>query len=239
MKLDVLAIGAHPDDVELTCGGTIIKLKNQGRKVGLVDLTEGELSTRGSRAARAAEALEAARILGVELRENLRMPDGDIQSNRENLLKVIRLIRQYKPELLLFPHSRDRHPDHEHAHRLCREAWFYAGLEKIKTGLDGKKQEPHRPSKYYEYMQWFEFTPSFVIDITQVYEQRMNAAKAFKSQFHDPESNEPQTVLSSPEFMEMLRTRFEYYGDCIGTKYGEPFYSANMVGLSDLFSLIS
>ena len=239
MKLDVLAIGAHPDDVELACGGTIIKLLKQGRKVGLADLTEGELGTRGSREIRAAEALEAARILGLALRENLQIPDGNIQLSKENLLKVISLIRQFKPELLLFPHSKDRHPDHEHAHVLCREAWFYAGLERIETTLDGKKQEPHRPKKYYEYMQWFEFIPSFVTDISDEYKQRMEAARAFRSQFHDPDSKDRETVLSSPEFMEMLRTRLEYYGDRIGTKYGEPFYSPNMVGLSDLFCLTS
>ncbi|MCZ6775776.1 MAG: bacillithiol biosynthesis deacetylase BshB1 [Ignavibacteria bacterium] len=239
MKLDVLAIGAHPDDVELTCGGTIIKLIKQGRNVGLADLTEGELGTRGSRKIRAAEALEAARILGVALRENLQIPDGDIQLSKENLLKAISLIRQYKPELLLFPHSKDRHPDHEHAHVLCREAWFYAGLERIETTVDGNKQEPHRPKKYYEYMQWLEFIPSFVIDISGEYEQRMEAARAFRSQFHDPDSKDRETVLSSPEFMEMLRTRLEYYGDRIGTKYGEPFYSPNMVGLSSLSCLVT
>ena len=237
MKLDVLAIGAHPDDVELTCGGTIIKLVNQGRKVGLIDLSEGELGTRGTREIRAEEAREAAGILGVSFRDCLGIPDGSIQVTMENRLKLIRAIRSHKPDILLFPHWHERHPDHEHAHRLCREAWYYAGLAKIETQEDGRLQEPFRPRSYYHFMQWYEFQPSFVVDITGEYEQRMRAVRAFKSQFYNPESNERDTALSSPEFMEMLRTRFEYYGDRIGRKYGEPFYSVNMVGVSDMYSL--
>jgi len=234
MKLDVLAIGAHADDIELTCGGTVLKLVTKGKRVGLLDLTEGELGTRGTKEIRTEESKKAAEILGVSLRENLRIPDGDIQVNPENRTKLMRVIRKYRPEILLIPHWLERHPDHQQAHHLCREAWFYSGLAKIVTEDDGATQESFRPRSYYHYMQVYEFAPSFVVDISDQYERRMEAVAAYRSQFHNPKSNERETFLSHPEFMNMLRTRLEYYGDRIGVKYGEPFYSVNMVGLSDL-----
>jgi len=237
MSLDVLAIGAHPDDVEIACAGTVIKLVKQGCRVGLVDLTEGELGTRGTREIRAREAQQAAKLLGVEFRENLAMPDGNIEVTPPNRLKVIQVIRKYRPRILLFPHWVERHPDHEHAHRLCREAWFFAGLEKIRTVLDGLTQEPYRPRSYYHYMQAYEFAPSFIVDISDVYGQRMEVLRAFSSQFYNPESEERETFLSTPDFLDLLRARFEYFGDRIGTKYGEPFHSVNMVGLSELTAL--
>jgi bacillithiol biosynthesis deacetylase BshB1 len=237
MKLDVLALGAHPDDVELSCGGTVAKLAKQGRRVGIADLTRGELGTRGSREIRAAEAAEAARLLGVQVRENLGIPDGNLETSLENRLKIVQIIRKYQPEVLLFPYPVDRHPDHERAHTLCREAWFAAGLVKIETTLDGRMQEPFRPRAYYHFMQWFEFKPSFIIDITDEFDQRMQCVGAFKSQFYDPDSNERQTILSTPEFIEMLRTRLAYYGDKIGKKYGEPFYSVSPINVPDLFAL--
>lgn len=238
MKLDLLAIGAHPDDVEITCGGTILKLVKSGKKVGLADLTEGELGTRGTGEIRALEAKEAASLLGVAVRENLKIPDGNIELTKENRLKVVRLIRTYQPDTLLFPYSVDRHPDHEHAHALCREAWFQAGLEKLETVVDGRKQEPFRPRACFYFMHWQEFQPSFIVDITEEYEARMKAVLAFKSQFYDPDSRERETALSSPGFLDMLRTRFEYYGDKIGRKYGEPFFSPSPIGISNLSSLI-
>jgi N-acetylglucosamine malate deacetylase 1 len=235
MKLDVLAIGAHPDDIELSCGGTVAKLKKQGKRVGIADLTEGELGTRGSRELRAQEAGNAARILGVDFRINLHMADGNIELSPENRLRVIELIRTYRPEILLFPHWLERHPDHEQAHRLCREAWFYAGLEKIVSTVDGTPQEPFRPRSYFHYMQAYEFIPSFIVDISEEYEQRMQSVAAFASQFHNPNSRDRETFLSSPEFLKMMQARFEYYGDRIGTTYGEPFFSVNLVGVTDLF----
>jgi N-acetylglucosamine malate deacetylase 1 len=237
MKLDLLAIGAHPDDIELTCGGTIIKLIRRGHTVGIVDLTEGELGTRGTKELRAKEAREATTLLGVKMRTNLRVPDGNIANTEEHRLRLISVIRKYQPEILLFPYWSDRHPDHEHAHTLCKEAWFYSGLEKIKTTIDGKRQDPFRPRSYYHYMHWFKFSPSFIVDITQEFDQRMKAVRAFKSQFHDPSSTERETALSTPEFMKMLQTRLEYYGNQIGAKYGEPFYSVHAIGVTDLFSL--
>lgn len=237
MKLDVLAIGAHPDDVELSCGGTLAKLVKNGRVVGIVDLTQGELGTRGSAEIRAREAAEAARILGVSVRENLQIPDGNIENSMANRHKLIQAIRNFRPEVILFPFSSDRHPDHEGAHVLCKEAWFQSGLEKVPTEYKGKRQAAFRPRTFYNFMQWFEFAPSFVVDVTEEYDQSMQAIKAFKSQFHDPSSDEPDTVLSSPEFMEMLRVRREYYGDRIGCRYGEPFYSVNLVGIADILSI--
>jgi len=237
MKLDVLAIGAHPDDVELSCGGTICKLVKQGRNVGLADLTGGELGTRGTPEVRAKEAADASKILGVTVRENLGLLDGDIEVSKGNMLKVISLLRKYRPDILLIPHSFDRHPDHEHTHTLCREALFYSGLAKIATSVDGKPQEPFRPRAYYHFMQWFEFIPSFIVDISDEFEQRMKAVRAFKSQLHNPSSTERETALSDPEFIKFLNTRYEYYGDKIGKQYGEPFYSPSSVGISDLFLL--
>lgn len=237
MKLDVLAIGAHPDDVELSCGGTVLKLVKQGRKVGILDLTRGELGTRGTEKIREAEAAEATKILRVHVRENIGLQDGNIEVTPATRDRVIRVIRKYKPETLLFPHWLERHPDHEHAHRLCREAWFYSGLEKIETKVDGRTQEPFRPRSYYHYMQTYEFVPSFIVDISEEYDERMKAVLAFKSQVYDPASQERETFLSTPSFLEFLRARFEYFGDRIGTRYGEPFFSVQLVGIRDLFAL--
>jgi len=238
MKLDVLAIGAHPDDVELTCGGTIAKLVKQGRKVGICDLTAGELGTRGTPEIRAKEAKEASRVLGISIRTALNIPDGNIEQNLENKLKIVRVIRKHQPDVLLIPYHHDRHPDHEHTHRLCRDAMFAAGLEKVRT-MDGSTPQPaFRPRKYYCFMQWFEFTPSFVVDISEEYEQRMKAVRAYASQFHDPASKDPETVLSDPAFMEMIRTRLEYYGDRIGVKYGEPFFTPEILGVGNLDTFV-
>jgi N-acetylglucosamine malate deacetylase 1 len=237
-KLDVLAIGAHPDDIELACGGTVIKLIGQGKKVGLVDLTQGELGTRGSREIRAREAEAAAAVLGVTVRINLKMPDGNIEVTEENRGKLIQVIRRYRPDVLLMPHWFERHPDHEHAHRLAREAWFYAGLERIPTIDNGVQQEPHRPFKYFLFMQSYEFVPSFLVDISREFPRRMDAVRAFRSQFYDPDSQERETVLSAPEFFQALETRFAYFGRQAGVKYAEPFYSVEPVRVNDLFSLV-
>jgi len=237
MKLDVLAIGAHPDDIDLSCGGTVIKLGRQGYRVGIIDLTEGELGTRGSRELRLQEAEKARSILGAVVRDNLRIPDGNIENSAENRLRLIRIIRRFRPEVLLIPHNTDRHPDHEHAHILSREAWFYSGLQKISTDDGSVSQEPWRPRAYYHFMQWFEFEPSFIVDISDEYDRRMEAVRAFRSQFFDPESNERSTILSTPEFMEMLRTRMENCGDRIRKRYGEPFFSPSSLLVSDIVAL--
>lgn len=239
MKLDVLAIAAHPDDIELSCGGTVAKLVKQGKKVGIVDLTQGEMGTRGSAEIRLQEAEKAAEILGLAMRENLRMYDGKFTTGHVNKLRLIRVIRQYRPDVLLIPHWLERHPDHERAHRLARDAWFYSGLRKIETEEeDGLVLEPHRPKICFHYMQKYEFEPSFIVDITDVYDLRMEAIRAYKSQFHNPESNDPETLLSRPDFFEFIETRARYYGNKIGVRYGEPFYAIETIGIRTIFDLI-
>ncbi len=238
MELDILAIGAHPDDVELACGGTVAKCVKQGYKVGLLDLTEGETGTRGNARIRAKEAKDAANILGVSVRENLKMADGKFEVNEKNRLKVIQIYRKYRPKILLMPHWHERHPDHVHAHYLCREAWFYSGLAKIETTLNGKKQHPWRPDNYYHFMQKYEFEPSFIVDISAENDTRVAAIKAHKSQFYDPNSNEPETILSQKSFFDFLETRMKYYGSKIGVQYGEPFFSVESVGIKNLFDMI-
>ncbi len=237
MRLDILAVGAHPDDVELCCGGTLAQLVRKGRKAGIVDITKGELGTRGTSAIRLREAKEAASILGC-VRENLAIPDGDIDVNRANVKKLITIIRKYRPRMLIIPHWHERHPDHVHTHHLCREAWFYSGLRKIKTTVNGRPQEAWRPDNAIHYMQWYEFTPSFIVDITVAYKVRLQAIKAHVSQFHDPGSTEPVTKLSDSNFLDFVETRAKAYGAKIGVKYGEPFYSVDAVGIGDPLDLL-
>jgi len=237
VKLDVLAVSAHPDDIELACAGTVIKLVKQGYQVGILDLTQGELGTRGTPEIRAREAAAATSLMGIQTRECLGLPDGSIQNSPENRLRLVTVIRKYRPDVMLFPFHIDRHPDHAHANTLCREAWFMAGLEKIESFVGTASQEPHRPRAYYNYMQWFEFVPSFIVDISDEFEQRMATVRAFKSQIYDPDSTERETALSTPEFLEMLHTRFAYYGDRIGRKYGEPFFSPTQVEVTDIYAL--
>ena len=237
MKLDVLAIGAHPDDIELTCSGTVAKLVKLGHAVGILDLTRGELGTRGSAKLRAQEAANAARILGVRVRENLGLQDGNIEVSKKNILRLITVLRKYRPTILLIPYSSERHPDHEHAHRLAKEAWYFSGLAKIKTKNGRSDQEAFRPKYYFEYMQLHSFSPSFIVDISDVYEKRAAAIKAFGSQFHNPEHKDRETYLSRPQFLEFLETRARYYGQQIGARYGEPFYSIKPIGVEDIFNL--
>ncbi|HTY11677.1 MAG TPA: bacillithiol biosynthesis deacetylase BshB1 [Bacteroidota bacterium] len=237
MKLDVLAIGAHPDDVELACAATIAKLVKAGKKVAILDLTQGELGTRGSKSLRKQEAARSAEILGVEFRENLRIPDGNIEVNRKNITEVIEILRTVQPTVVIFPHWLERHPDHEHANRLCREAWFLAGLEKIPTRSNGKKQEPFRPKKCYHYMQKYEFAPSFIVDVSDVYETKTKALSSFESQFYNPHSKERETLLSSKLFLESIKARDMHFGSLINAAYGEPFFSVEPVGIDSFFSL--
>jgi N-acetylglucosamine malate deacetylase 1 len=238
MHADVLAIGAHPDDIELSCGGTIAKLVEDGHNVALADLTQGELGTRGTKEIRAKEASEAAKILGVVSRRNLKIPDGNIELSKANLKKVITLIRELRPRILIIPHSVERHPDHVHTHRLCKEAWFYAGLRKIATSLNGKVQNPHRPDNFFEFMQWYEFTPSFIVDISSTFDIKMRAIKAHTSQFHNPESKDPETLLSRPEFLDHIKTDCEYFGKKIGVKYAEAFHSWAPLGVNTPFDFV-
>ncbi|MBI3788178.1 MAG: bacillithiol biosynthesis deacetylase BshB1 [Ignavibacteriales bacterium] len=238
MTVDVLAIGAHPDDIELTAGGAVAKLVKQGYKVALAELTQGELGTRGTKEIRATESEEARKILGAVARRNLLIPDGNIEINQPNLHKVIALIREFQPKILLIPPSVERHPDHVHTYQLCKEAWFYAGLEKIKTSLNGTPQTPHRPHHYFEYMQWHEFQPSFIVDISDTMDIKMAAIRAHVSQFYNPHSKDSETKLSDPGFLNRIENGAMFYGKLIGVKYGEPFYSWSPFGVGNLFDLV-
>lgn len=224
MIIDVLAFAAHPDDAELSMGGTIAKLGKNGFRVGIIDLTRGELGTRGTPEIRQKEAFQAAIILKSALRENLSIPDGSIQLNQENLLKVIMVLRRYKPKIVFAPYFNDRHPDHIHASQLVKEAVFSSGLLKIKTFDREVAQESYRPKKIFYYMQSYTFEPAFVVDISDTFEDKMRAVKSYKSQFFDPKSEEPETFISQPEFMNYIESRAQFYGFQIGKKFGEPFF---------------
>lgn len=239
MATDILAIGAHPDDIELACGGTVATMVKAGHRVALLDLTQGELGTRGTREIRAKEAEEAAKLLGISERRTLDIPDGNIEIDQENLRKVIEVIRDLRPSMLIIPHSEERHPDHVRAHRLCKEAWFYAGLKNIPTTYAGRTQQPHRPDVYFEFMQWYEFSPTFIVDVSSVWETKMKAIRAFASQFHDPNSTEPATKLSDPGFLDLIEVRGRYYGERIGARYGEAFFSIAPIGVRSLFDLVT
>lgn len=224
MTLDVLVFAAHPDDAELSMGGTISKLTKAKYKIGIVDLTKGELGTRGNEQTRKKEAALADKILKVSVRINLEIPDGNIQRNKDNLLGIVRTIRKYRPKIIFAPYFNDRHPDHYDTSVLVKEAMFTTGLSKVSTSESGMQQKAFRPKKLFYYMQTYTFEPSFIVDISDSFEQKMKAVKAFKTQFYDPNSKEPETFISRPEFFNYLIARSQFYGFQIGKHYGEPFY---------------
>lgn len=232
--LDVLAFGPHPDDVELGCGGTLYKLTQQGYKTGIIDLTEGEMGTRGSVAERYIEAADAAKILKVCIRENLKMPDGNIFNNEENRLKVIRMIRKYRPTYVFVTYPNDRHPDHIHAGNLVTEACFLAGLKNVDPGGDSA----HRPKRVIYYMITYEFKPSFLVDITMQYPVKIEAAKAYRSQFYNPDYEGDKTLIASKGFWDSIEARMRHYGWLGGMTYAEPFYVREAIVLDDFFSAL-
>lgn len=239
MKLDVLVLAAHPDDAEIACGGTIAKHVALGYKVGIVDFTRGELGTRGTPALREQEATEAAGILKVSARENLNLKDGFFQNDPEHQLAVVRAVRKYKPEIVLANAVYDRHIDHGKGASLGYDACFLSGLAKVETvGDDGRKQMPWRPSAVYHSIQSLFIEPDFIVDITAQFEIKMAAVRAFKSQFYDPDSAEPETYISSPSFLRMLEARAVEFGHAIGTHYGEGFTVRRYPGVNSLFDLI-
>ena len=239
MKLDILAIGSHPDDVELGCSGTLINEIRRGKKVGIVDLTQGELGTRGTIETRYREAADSAKIMGITVRENLKMRDGFFRNDEEHQMQLIQIIRKYKPEIVIGNILEDRHPDHGRAGWLIYDACFFSGLRQIKTkGDDGAEQERWRPKMLLQYIQDRFYEPDIIIDVSDVWEQRMEAVKAFRTQFLPDGSNDPQTYISSPEFMEALTARARSLGKRIGVKYGEGFLSKKNIGLKSLDSLI-
>jgi len=238
MKLDILVLAAHPDDAELGCGGTIAKHTALGHKVGIVDLTRGELGTRGTPEARALEAAASAKILGVVARENLELPDGFFRNDPESQRIVIRAIREYQPRIILANAVYDRHIDHGRGASLVYDASFLSGLVKIETtDADGKKQTPWRPEVVYHYVQSQFITPDFIVDISAEWETKMKSIKAFSSQFFNPASKEPETYISKPGFLKMLEARAVEYGHAIGVTYGEGFTTRRFVGVDSLFNL--
>lgn len=238
MKLDILVLAAHPDDAELGCGGTIIKHASLGHKVGILDLTRGELGTRGTPETRRKEASDSARILGITIRENLGLPDGFFRNDPDSQRIVISTIRQYQPRIILANAVYDRHIDHGKGASLAYDASFLSGLVKIETvDNDGNKQLPWRPEAVYHYIQSQFITPDFVVDISAEWERKMQAIKAFSSQFFDPSSQEPETYISKPGFLKMLEARAVEYGHAIGATYGEGFTVRRLIGVDSLFSI--
>lgn len=231
MKLDALAFGAHADDVELACSGTIIKLGASGYKTGVITLTRGEMATRGSARIRAQEFAQSAKIMGLVSHKMLDIPDGWIEVTRENTLKIIKEIRFYQPRIVFAPYWISRHPDHEKTSHLVREAAYLSGLKKLKTD-----QKPYRPYKVIYYQARFEFKPSFIVDISDFYEQKMNSILCYKSQFHHQDKakfGNDETLLSRPYFLNRIETRDRQYGTYIGVKYGEPFLVREAIKIND------
>jgi N-acetylglucosamine malate deacetylase 1 len=237
MKLDILAIGVHPDDVELSCSGTLLKHIAMGKVCGILDLTSGELGTRGSGPLRLEEAAAAAKILGVVVRDNLGMADGFFENNKEHQLRIIQKIREYQPEIILCNAVSDRHPDHGRAAKLVSEACFYSGLIKLESELNGKKQEAWRPKAVYHYIQDRQMKPDFVVDVTAFVDKKMEAIRAFKSQFYNPGSNEPESPISVKNFFDVVLGKMSVYGRDAGYDYAEGFVTERTIGVKDLFDL--
>ena len=238
MKLDILAIGVHPDDVELSCAGVLIAEGRKGKKAGILDLTQGELGTRGTAETRKQEAKDSAAILGIAVRENLSMADGFFKNDEEHQKKVITAIRRYKPEVLLCNAPEDRHPDHGRAAELVRDAAFLSGLMKIETKDGDSTQEPWRPRYVFNYIQDRFIKPDFIVDITEAFETKVEAIKAYKTQFFNLDSKEPQTYISSPEFLESVIYRMKMLGKMIGVTYAEGFISEKALGISSLDAFV-
>ena len=238
MKIDILAIGIHPDDVELSCSGTIAKHIALGKKVGILDLTRGELGTRGNAELRTKEANEAAIILGVSFRTQLNLKDCFFENNEENQKKIIEIIRKHQPEIILCNAISDRHPDHGRASKLVSDASFYSGLIKIETHSDNKIQKAWRPKAVYHYIQDQYIHPDFVIDISEFIDIKHKAIMAYSSQFYNPSSNEPETPISSKHFIESVNSKMSILGRDIGVKFAEGFTVNRYPGINSLFDLV-
>ena len=239
MKVDILVFAAHPDDAELSCSGTMASHVHSGKKVGVVDLTRGELGTRGDPEKRQTEAGRSKEILKLAFRDNQELPDGFFDMSKENILSVARKVREYQPDIVLANAIRDRHPDHGRAAKLVEEACFYSGLMKIDlAGTDGKSLDAWRPKSVYHYIQSNYIQPDFIVDITGFWEIKKRSILAFDSQFFDPESDEPETFISSPGFLDFIESRCKMWGHMIGTRYGEGFTVNRNIGVRDLLDLI-
>jgi bacillithiol biosynthesis deacetylase BshB1 len=238
MKIDLLAFGAHPDDVEISCAGTLIKHKALGKTTGIVDLTRGELGSKGSAEIRAEEAAKASQIMGVDVRVNLGLEDGFFQWNKASLLKVVEQIRRFQPEIVIAPATDDRHPDHARGSKLVSDAVFYAGLSKIQTSYEGQEQQAWRAKAVYHYPQDRLQLPDVVIDITPYFEKKMEAIMAYGTQFYNPNDNTPSTPISSKEFFEYMKARSVVAGRPIQVMYAESFTVERAVGVHSLFDLL-
>jgi bacillithiol biosynthesis deacetylase BshB1 len=240
MKLDLLAFGVHPDDVELSCSGVLLVEKLKGKKTGVVDLTRGELGTRGTAETRKAEAAAASKILQLDVRENLGMADGFFKNDEAHQRKIIAAIRKYQPEIILCNAPEDRHPDHGRSARLVEDAAFYSGLRKIETvDEEGRLQQPWKSAYVFNYIQDRYLHPGFVIDISDVMEQKIESVKAYATQFNSPDGDEPQTYISTPDFLDSVIYRCKMMGKMIGVKYGEGFISKKMIGFDSFNSLVA
>lgn len=230
-KVDVLFFAAHPDDTELSAGGTLAKMVRDGHRVGMVDLTRGEMGTRGTPQTRRREAARSAKILGASFREQLDFGDGALRTGREEELQVIEVIRRCRPRVVFVSYPDERHPDHERAGRVVTDASFYAGLKALDTGLPA-----HRPQAVVYYLQNYPIPPSFVVDVTAMWKTKMRAIHAYKSQFHDPKSKEPATFISDPKFLDMIDARGKHYGALIGATYGEAFVTKQPPRVDDVIA---
>jgi len=237
-KLDILAFAAHPDDVELSCGGTIAKYCDMGKKVGIVDFTQGQMGTKGSPELRLKESAKAAKYFGLAARENLGFLDVFFENTVDNQLKLVEVIRKYQPEILLINAPVDRHPDHVKASEMSKAAVFLSGLKKVETTVEGTLQETWRPKSVYHYIQSQMLTPDFILDVSAHIETRNKAIWAFESQLHNPNSMEEETFISSPEFLKMLDARGKTLGHSIGVEFGDGFIGTRNIGVSDLFGLL-
>lgn len=237
-KLDILVLSVHPDDAELGCAGTLLKHIADGKKVGIVDLTRGELGTRGSAEIRDVEAAASAKILGLSARENLALPDGFFQNTREYQLKVIEVIRKYQPEIIIGNAKYDRHPDHGRAYQLIDTAAFLSGLRKVETYSNGEPQQPWRANILLNFIQDEYIKPDILVDVTEYWDKKIESIKAFGSQFHNPEwEDEPQTYISKPGFIEGIEARAREFGKIMGVTYAEGFTSRRVLGVNSLFNL--
>ena len=230
-QVDVIFFGAHPDDVELSAGGTAAKFVRDGLRVGIVDLTRGEMGTRGTPQTRKREAANAAKALGATFRTHLDFGDGNLQTGREQELEIIALLRMHRPRIVFAPYPDDRHPDHTRTGRIVTEASFYAGLKALETGSPA-----HRPQTVIYYLQNYMLPPTFVADVTRAWKTKMKAIYAFKSQFHDPKSKEPRTFISDPAFLEMIEGRGRHFGVMIGAGYGEAFITKQPPRINDVIA---
>lgn len=237
-QLDILAFGAHPDDVELSCGGTIAKAVSSGKKVGIIDLTRGELGTRGSADLRDEEAKRAASILGISLRENLCMRDGFIKNDESSQIAIIKILRKYRPKVVLCNAQKDRHIDHGRAASLVHDACFLSGLRKIETVLGDNPQKPWRPSQVYHYMQWNNDPCDFVVDISEFMEKKMSSILSYGSQFYNEKLKEPETPISSQQFLDSIQNRAADLGRMIGVRYAEGFTTQRILAVTQISDLI-